>query len=257
MSASHLYSTESLPLRGICSHRGANATHPENTIPAFREAVRRGARQIEFDVQQTKDGVLVVMHDTTVDRTTDGRGRVRDLSFDEIRKLDAGAKKNAKFTGTKVPTFEEVMEVLPDNVWINIHLKDEKAAVSVARKLLEMKRLHQAFLACSRTSAQAAIAAVPGILICNMERQGADVSRYIRETIAWKCAFIQLAGRTGAPEEMAALKKAGIRINFFGVRSPEHFRELVEAGVDFPLIDDMEAYRRVAAELGLGPFVPN
>ena len=228
-----------LPQRGFCAHRGMNATHPENTLPAFREAVRLGAQQVEFDVQRTKDGRLVIMHDSKVNRTTDGEGRVSELTFEEIRKLDAGIKKDAKFAGTKVPTFEEAIDSLPRDIWINIHMKaDVKAARKVARAIVEKGRTHQAFVACSRACADAVREACPQVMICNMERHGGDVSRYVRETIGQKCAFIQLS-KLCTPEEMRELKAAGVKVNFFGVKSTGHCRELIAAGVDFPLVDDL------------------
>jgi putative alpha-1,2-mannosidase/glycerophosphoryl diester phosphodiesterase len=236
----------SLPLRGLCAHRGAKSTHPENTVPAFEEAVRLGAAMIEFDVFMTKDGKLVLMHDKTVDRTTTGKGKVSELTFAEIRELDAGITKSPEFAGTKVPTFEEALSVIPRNTWINIHLKDSRVAAEVARILVAEKRTNQAFLACVPDAAAEAKKVSPEIKICNMDRQ----SGYIRNTIEQKCEFIQLTS-PGTPEEMKQLKAAGVRINFFGVKSPEHFRELVAAGVDFPLVDDYNLYQPVAEEIGL------
>ena len=237
-----LQATGQLPQRGFCAHRGENARHPENTLPAFREALRLGAGQIEFDVCRTKDGRLVIMHDATVNRTTDGKGLVSELTFEQIRKLDAGIKKDAKFAGTKIPTFEEALDMMPDNIWIDVHMKDdEAAAVMVATIIVEKKRTHQAFIACKRSCADAVRKAYPQVMICNMERQGDDVSRYVRETIEQKCQFIQLT-KLCSPEEMQQLKSAGVKVNFFGVRSPEHAQQLMEAGVDFPLVDDLELY---------------
>ncbi len=86
------------------AHRGGRVGPPENTPAAFRNAIDLGADWIEFDVQRTSDGMLVVIHDETVDRTTDGSGRVADLTFDQIRALDAGE-------GQQVPTFMEVIEL--------------------------------------------------------------------------------------------------------------------------------------------------
>src|SRR5689334_8526448 len=103
-----------MPVRGLCAHRGAMSTHPENTIPALEEAVRLGAHMIEFDIQLTKDGALVLMHDATVNRTTsNGLGRVSDLTLAEIKGLDAGSKFDARFAGTHIPTFEEALAVFP------------------------------------------------------------------------------------------------------------------------------------------------
>jgi glycerophosphoryl diester phosphodiesterase len=231
-----------LPQRGLCAHCGVNSTFPENTLPAFREDVRLCAQQIEFDVCRTKDGQLVIMHDATVNRTTNGDGPVFELTFEQIRKLDAGIKKDVKFTGTKVPTFEEVLDVLPENIWINVHMKDDgAAAVMVAKIIAGKNRTHQAFVACNRSCADAVRKVYPQVMICNMERQGDDVARYVRETIGQKCQFIQLR-QLCSPEEMQQLKAAGVKVNFFGVQSPEHCRQLMEAGVDFPLVDALEMY---------------
>src|ERR1017187_2838116 len=92
------------------SHRGEHLHHPENTMPAFQEAVRLGADYIEVDVRTTSDGKLVLSHDGDVSRCTNGTGDVAKMSFDEIRALDAGVKKGAEFAGTRVPTFDEVLD---------------------------------------------------------------------------------------------------------------------------------------------------
>jgi len=92
-----------LAKKGICAHRGANETHPENTIAAFEEAIRLGAQMIEFDVRMTKDNKLIIMHDRSVDRTTNGIGLVEELTWKKIKKLDAGQWKSEIFKGEKVP----------------------------------------------------------------------------------------------------------------------------------------------------------
>ena len=242
-----LWANEKLPERGIVAHRGENGVFPENTIPGFLEAVRFGANQIEFDVRHTKDGHTVIMHDETVDRTTNGQGKVAELTFAELCTLDAGIKKTERFAGTKIPTLEEALDCLPRNVWINVHTYTDKP-VDVARIIIEKNRQHQAFMACGRNAALAVKKEYPQILICNMERPGDDVSRYIRETIEWKCDFIQLQ-KLGTPDEMKALRDAGVRINFFSARNPKQFHELVKAGVDFPLVNDMGTFVDTAKEL--------
>src|ERR1700736_3294504 len=93
------------------AHRGEHLPHPENTMPAFEEAVRLGADYIEVDVRTTADGKLVLSHDATVDRCTNGHGEVAKMTFDEIRALDAGIKRGAGFAGTKVPTFDEALDL--------------------------------------------------------------------------------------------------------------------------------------------------
>ncbi len=91
----------------LLAHRGLVRHAPENTLPAFAAAVELGI-SIEVDVYQTRDGHLVVIHDDTVDRTTNGKGRVVEMTLAEIRKLDAGSWVHPRYTGLKVPTLEEV-----------------------------------------------------------------------------------------------------------------------------------------------------
>src|SRR5580693_4731176 len=81
----------------VIAHRGEHRAHPENTLPAFQAAIDAGADFFELDVRTTSDGRLVLMHDAKVDRTTNGTGLVRQMTFDQIRDLDAGAKFNAAF----------------------------------------------------------------------------------------------------------------------------------------------------------------
>ncbi len=76
----------------IYAHRGSSGTHPENTLPAFAEAVRVGADGIELDVHLSKDGYLIVMHDEEVDRTTNGKGLIREKTLEELKKLNAGGQ---------------------------------------------------------------------------------------------------------------------------------------------------------------------
>lgn len=247
--AQNVTADEKLPERGISAHRGENGIFPENTVIGFQEAVRLGAAQVEFDVRRTKDNRLIIMHDQTVDRTTNGNGKTTNLTFEEIRKLDAGIKKGERFTGTLIPTLEEALDSLPRNIWINVHVAASNPA-EIAAIIIEKKREHQAFMACKRNDALEVKKAFPQIKICNMERRDGDVSRYIRETIEWKCEFLQLT-KLGTPEEMKMLKDAGVRINYFSAKNPQHFKELFNAGVDFPLVDRTTNFVEIAKELGL------
>lgn len=109
-------------------HRGVMGVEPENTLRSFRRAERAGLDQVELDLHLSKDGALVVMHDATVDRTTDGSGQIRDLTLEEIRGLDAGL-------GERVPVFEEVLDAVTRP--IQAEIKDVAAARAVARVLRE------------------------------------------------------------------------------------------------------------------------
>jgi glycerophosphoryl diester phosphodiesterase len=247
-----------LPERGLCAHRGAMQTHPENTIPAFRAAVEAGAHMIEFDVWLTKDNEMVVLHDPSVDRTTNGTGKVSDLTLAEIKKLDAGSRKALQFAGERIPTLEEVLDIMPYNIWLNIHIKGAgELPAKVARLVAEKGRLHQGFLACSAAAAVTAREAVPEIVICNMERQG-SARDYVRQTILAKTAFIQLTA-SDYPEfadDVQSLNRAGIKVNYFGTDSPEKIKLLFDAGVDFPLVNDIVHTISVVRELNIEPAKP-
>lgn len=107
----------------ICAHRGYNFIAPENTLPAFALAVSMGADEIELDLWPSKDGDLIVCHDPKVDRTTGGSGIISEMTTKEIRQLDAGEWFSPAFKGTKLPLFEEVLDLLGGKVIFNIHIK--------------------------------------------------------------------------------------------------------------------------------------
>ena len=111
------------PFPRLCAHRGYNFIAPENTLPAFALAVSMGADEIELDLWPSKDGDLIVCHDPKVDRTTNGSGIISEMTTKEIRKLDAGVAFSPAFMGTKLPLFEEVLDLLGGKVIFNIHIK--------------------------------------------------------------------------------------------------------------------------------------
>ncbi len=108
----------------LIGHRGAKESAPENTLASLREAARQGARWVELDVMLTGDGVPVLIHDDTLDRTTDGRGPVAGLTLAELRRLDAGAWFSPRFAGERVPTLEEALALLLDlGLGLNLEIK--------------------------------------------------------------------------------------------------------------------------------------
>lgn len=114
----------------VVAHRGASHAAPENTLAAFRQAAAEGAHYIEFDVACTADGELVVLHDDTVDRTTDGRGPVRELTLKQLRELDAGRWKGERFAGERVPTLDETLALAAElGLGVYIEWKPMLAAV--------------------------------------------------------------------------------------------------------------------------------
>jgi len=108
----------------IIAHRGANKFAPENTIPAIEAAIEMGLDYVEIDVRTTRDRRMVLMHDSTVDDTTDGTGRVRDLTAAQIEILDAGAWFSPEFAGTEVPFLEAALEMMRGRIGAYVDVKD-------------------------------------------------------------------------------------------------------------------------------------
>jgi glycerophosphoryl diester phosphodiesterase len=108
----------------VIAHRAGRGIMPENTLAAIRNAIKLGVDYVELDIRATKDGHLVIMHDSTVDRTTNGKGAVKDLDFATIETLDAGSKFNAKYADEKVPTFDEVLALCHNRVHIYVDHKE-------------------------------------------------------------------------------------------------------------------------------------
>jgi glycerophosphoryl diester phosphodiesterase len=111
-----------LPRPVVFAHRGAAAHAPENTLAAFELALAQGADAIELDAKLTADGHIVVFHDPTVGRTTDGSGRLAQKTLAELRALDAGSHFSPKYTGEKIPLLEEVFDSIGKKLLINVEL---------------------------------------------------------------------------------------------------------------------------------------
>ncbi|MFI8685891.1 glycerophosphodiester phosphodiesterase [Rossellomorea sp. NPDC077527] len=113
----------------LFAHRGVSGEAPENTLAAFKAAAESGAHGIELDVQLSKDGQIVVIHDETIDRTTNGTGYVKDMTWEQLRTYDAGSWFHPSFKGESIPSLEEVLDVVTahhDSMIINIELKNDQ-----------------------------------------------------------------------------------------------------------------------------------
>ncbi len=108
----------------VMAHRGASGHAPENTLAAFRLAIRQGADLIETDLRFTKDEALVCIHDDTLDRTTDGHGAVSNLTLAEIKKLHICSEFDDRYPNERVPALEELLDVMPEDVALALELKD-------------------------------------------------------------------------------------------------------------------------------------
>jgi glycerophosphoryl diester phosphodiesterase len=124
----------------LWAHRGASASAPENTLAAFVLAERQGADGIELDVQLSRDGVPVILHDETLERTSNGRGRADRQTWAELRQLDAGSWFDTAFAGERIPRLSEVLAWADDRLQLNLEVKDSAAAAALLATLRQFPR---------------------------------------------------------------------------------------------------------------------
>ena len=123
----YMWNRESRENIMIVGHRGIRNLYPENTMVSFRAALELRLDLIEFDVHFTKDKTLVVCHDGTIDRTTNGTGKIRDMTLQQLQSYDAGIVMGERFAGQYIPTLEEVLELMANadyEVLLNVEIKD-------------------------------------------------------------------------------------------------------------------------------------
>ncbi|MCE5252507.1 glycerophosphodiester phosphodiesterase family protein [bacterium] len=266
---------------GACAHRGDTMSAPENTLPAIVSAVRKGAHQIEIDAQLSLDGKLVLMHDGTVDRTTDGTGKVSDLTFEKLRTLDAGSWYKPEFKGTKIPELREALEAIPHEILCNIHVKGgSETTVPVARLVSDLGRLDHCFISIGGSEAQEAMAAarasVPGIKLCTgfvIDKEpvtekitGIDkdvLEKYRKlnpgKEINGHIDIIQLVyWVTPIPKDVveksvSILHRYDVKANYCCASEAEPLRTLIGAGADYILTDNLDLCLKTLNEYGTKP----
>ncbi|RBP90009.1 glycerophosphoryl diester phosphodiesterase [Cytobacillus firmus] len=228
------------------AHRGATGYAPENTIAGFDLAVDMKADYIEIDVQRSKDGELVVIHDTSVDRTTDGTGKVGDLTFDYLRSLDAGSWKGEQFAGEPIPTFEEILDRYHGKVGILIELKapelypgiEEQVADKLKERNLDKpqneKIIIQSFNFESMKTMDQLLPKVPiGVLTSNRADTTAEA---LQEFSAYADWFNPSYGIV-TEELVNQVHSLGMQIGSWTVRSQEAADFLFEMEVDAIITD--------------------
>ena len=135
------------------AHRGASGIAPENTLAAFKEAIEIGVDAVELDLQGTADGQVVVIHDGSLDRTTDQSGQIKDTSLQTIKQADAGSWFDPKFAGESVPTLTEALVSIADNAIALLEIKDVSITESVVRTVQKMDMVEQSVIISFNSSA--------------------------------------------------------------------------------------------------------
>jgi glycerophosphoryl diester phosphodiesterase len=248
---------EHFPRPILLAHRGDFAHAPENTLPAFSQAIQKGADGVELDAKLTADGRVIVIHDATVDRTTDGSGRVSSLTLEAIRKLDAGAWFDPKFTGTQVPLLEEVFETLGREKLINIELTNystprdglaEKVCGLIEKHNNQKQILLSSFFASSLKIAARIMPEVPRGLLATPGFLG-----------LWARSFGFMFGdyqalhphiSNASREQVQRAHRLKRRIHVWTANSPGEITRLKDWGVDGIITDDPAAALRALGRGG-------
>ncbi|MCR2810085.1 MULTISPECIES: glycerophosphodiester phosphodiesterase family protein [unclassified Microbacterium] len=227
----------------IASHRGGGAAAPENTLPAISAALAGGFDYVEVDVALTADRHPVLMHDVTVDRTTDGSGALSTLTLAQVQALDAGSWFSDEYAGTPVPTFHEFLDVLADSSHRAIvELKGQWDAAAVAALMAEVtvRRLERRIAVSSfdaRTLAAVGTASpvVPRLFI--LRHLPRDLVRAAREA-GVRGIVVSRRALLDRSEIVDELHAAGIRVVVYTLNSNTQWDEVTALGVDGIVTDD-------------------
>jgi glycerophosphoryl diester phosphodiesterase len=238
----------------VIGHRGDSAGAPEQTLAAFERAIELGADMIEADVRRSGDGRLVLLHDATVDRTTDGHGPVAELAWADLRELDAGGWFSPRFAGERVPSLHELFE-LAGRAGIGLCLEAKGAspaeaasiALAVARELGGRGRLGIDVLASfDHDALAAAVDAVPGLRCAPdrlPERGPADGPALVAQAAAARAAIIQHHHEDLTAEAVAEAHGAGIEVWAWPPGTRLEIERVLRLGVDAVMGDDVAAIR--------------
>jgi glycerophosphoryl diester phosphodiesterase len=236
----------------IFAHRGASACAPENTLSAFQLAITQGADAIELDAKLTADGQVIVMHDNTVNRTTDGIGSVKSLSMADIMKLDAGSKFPPLFKSEKIPNLEQVFESLGRKIFINVELTNyssplddlaEKVVTLVKKFNLEEYVLLSSFNIIALIQARKLLPEVAlGLLTYTGLAEAALRSKLVR---FGPLLALHLFYKDVTPYLLQSCQRAKSRLHVYTVNLPEEIEPLYKAGADGIFTDDPLLARRI------------
>jgi glycerophosphoryl diester phosphodiesterase len=228
----------------VIAHRGDKAYAPENTLSAFKQAAEKGADAIEFDVKLTADGQVIVLHDQTVDRTTNGTGNVAELPLAIIRDLDAGVQFPNQFPGERIPTLDEVFETFGKRIYMNVELKNystpydmlvTKVAQIVKNHGLQESVLFSSFLPYNLRKARLLLPEVSRGLLILPSWIG-----FWGRTFGWRgdYAAIHPHVRYVNAELVNRIHTAGKRVNAWTVTAEADIQRMIGLGVDGVITDD-------------------
>ena len=232
------YWTGKFPIM-VIAHRGFSGAAPENTLAAFRKGIEIGSDMVELDVHLSRDGELVVIHDETLERTTNGKGMVVDHTLYELKKLDAGSSFGPQFAGERIPTLKEVFDLAKGRVLVNVEIKNpthkrysiselsEKTFAAVKKAGMLDKVIFSSF---NPAALEWVEGAEPKAWTAFLFHRPWNSPRDIPGSQEY--AVLNLRNIYLTREKVAEIKKAGKRINVYTVNPEQEIRQFVDWGVD-------------------------
>lgn len=250
---------QDLPRPTIFAHRGSRAYAPENTLAAFKLAVAQGAPAIELDAKLTADGEIVVFHDDTLERTTNGRGKLHEHSLAALKELDAGKHFAAEFSGEKIPTLAEVFEAVAHLIFINIELKNytspgdqlpDKVADLVQRNGLQKRVMFSSFNLFALQRVSKLLPEVPRGLLALPGIKGAPARSWLGR-MGLDYQAIHPETRDTNPRLIQKAHQLGKRVHVYTVNQRQEMVRLCQAGVDGIITDDPPLAFDVLKQIGI------
>jgi len=208
----------------VVGHRGAAGLAPENTLGGFRLALELGVDAVECDVRLTRDGHVVLCHDPTVDRTTDGSGLVAELDLRSIRRLDAGG-------GERVPLLAELLELLKGRCLLLCELKAEEVTAPAVEVVLNAGMAAEVIFISFRPSCIAKVHSYgqslrTGVLF------GAPRAKALEDALDWGVEYVGAQYKYVCLASVAKARQAGIRLGAWTPNEPEELKAMLALGVD-------------------------
>lgn len=237
----------------IIAHRGSSIAAPENTLVAFRRAIEDGADAVELDVRITADREIVVFHDTALRRTTNGSGAVEQKTLRQLKLLSAGSWFHRCFESEKIPTLDEVFEILQGRLGLNVEIKSSRnnsRRFDIVDRCMAIVRNHQVASSVLISSFQHEYlddlrSAHPEMPVGYLYRPLKSVGRFVaRMTKKEHCDYVILNNAGISRRLVERVHTAGLLVGEFTVKTPRQFSRALRLGVDAVFTDDPARMRK-------------
>jgi len=226
----------------VIAHRGVSAEAPENTVAAFDRAIALGCDAIETDIQASRDGVLVLIHDERVDRTTDGQGAVADRTFSELRALDAGSWKDRRFAGQQIPTLDEFLDRYVPRIPAYLEIKAPGVELASLQAVRRRGLLDRVVFTSFHFESVKLIAESAPVRACWTIRSWTSETRERAKTAPLHEVSINVRNVTA--DTAAGVRAAGLGVRCWGLADEDLMRRATAAAVDGVTIDFPEKLLR-------------